>query len=807
MELSGYTYKGCILIFLMIREVLMKKTVVCVAIAVLLGYQFVLSQSFTVKAQYGDVQVFQGAAGKRVAVTGDTKLAMGDSLILGPGSQGVVALEPNTRLNFRGPGALTITGDSSTAYLSFDNGMLFLDRVEPTTFSVLTFWIRNYMFVPAGTAAAFRVMQDGKPVAAVLEGKVLMQSPTGESAEVLSGQFGYVDASGRIGNGTLGKKMVEALEKWSNVKMGGMPAKSGASSPDLMDKEFITALESAPSTKPANTMATKTATAAKPAPGAASPQAQKNVAMTPASSKPQAVLAASPAPKPAAQQANEDQGKKDEATGDRAAAEQKSAAPEKPTWEITAGSVTVEDEQWTRLGVGVDVPIWKFGIFFDLEAFIDPAGKFSDKGWRFADDQDYLEAITRKIRYVRFGHEQDPVFVKIGGISNVSLGYGFIVDRFTNMLHYPDQKLLGGQLYLNNITPIGLTVQAFGADAQEARIRDNGGLGAARLAVCPLKMQGIPIVSSIAIGGTFAYDRNTYAPARHWKNTREQKIALILDDGTLSDDKKQQLLDSAGIDIDGANRQLAAENAAREKIEPFGIYGGDISVPIITTPLLSLDIYAQAAARSDTVHGWGVGAPGVALKVWRLSANLEYRHINGRFMPGFFGTYYLDERLQREPSIGTKVDALPDDTLNGAFGRLEFDLYNVLTVNGGYQYMIGSGDKSSKDQRFEVAGSLGSMITERIPKVKSAEAYLYKTRINADIAKYDSTGAPVMVDGEPVYDEFFEKTPFMYYGYRVGIAISEGATLVWDSRFGWLRDSRGRLTANNNISVQTVISF
>jgi hypothetical protein len=786
----------------------MKKLVICAAVAVLLGLQVVSGQSFTVKAQNGDVQVFQGAAGKRIAVTGSANFNMGDSLILAAGSQAIVALESNTRLKFRGPGALTITGDSSTAYISFDQGMLFLDRVEPTTFSVLTFWIRNYMFVPAGTAAAFRVMQNDKPTVAVLEGRVLMQSPTGESAEVQPGKFGYVDGSGRIAGGTLGKKMVLAIEKWSNVKMGGMPAKSDASSPDIIDEEFITELEKTPANPP------KAVSTASRAPGTANQPAQKKSAMTPAASgspsvatsAPSTAPTPSPEPKRAASQPAAVPDDKQGKTGDKEAPEQKASAAEKPTWEITAGSVTVEDEQWTRLGIGVDVPIWKFGVFFDVEAFIDPNGKFSDKGWRFNDDRDYMEAFTRKIRYIRFGHEQDPVFVKVGGISDVTLGYGFIVDRFTNMLHYPDQKLLGAQICLNAITPIGLTVQAFGADAQEFRTHDNGGLGAARLAVCPLKTLAIPIVSWIAVGGTFAYDRNLYAPARQWKQSKEEKLIGAFDGlGILTDTVKQALRD-AGYDPDNTLSQIAAENEAKKRVEPFGIIGGDISVPIISTSLLSLDVYAQGAKRSDTVHGWGVGAPGVALKVWRLSANLEYRYINGRFMPGFFGPYYLDERLIRDPTISTKVDSLPDDTLNGAFGRLGFDLFGALTLSGGYQYMVGSGD-NSKDQRFEMSGSLGSMITDRIPKVKSAEAYLYKTRINADIVKYDSTGTPVLVNGKPVYDRFIEKTPFMYYGYRIGIEISEGATLIWDSRFGWLRDSRGQLTSNNNISVQTVISF
>ncbi|MBN2037459.1 MAG: hypothetical protein JW768_12010 [Chitinispirillaceae bacterium] len=779
----------------------MRRAVVCMSFLLVVGIQGTWAQSFPVETQAGEVQVFQGNTGKRTGVMASATITMGDSLILGTMGQAVVFIEKNSRLLFKGPGALTITGDSSTAYLSFDEGQLFLDRNEPSSFSVITFWIRNYMFVPAGTAAAFKVMNSGQPAVVVIKGRVLMQSPTGEAVEVQAGKFACIEESGKITAGLLGKRLITALEKWSGVAMDGPVPNSKNSSPNILDKEFIASLADAPDRV---TRAKKVSSPA--APAAAVPQAPtiktpKTLAAAPVTPPPSQSSAKA---EPAAAEAKE-KPPREAAAGDAGTQKKSSAAPDRPVWNISAGSVTVEDEQWTRLAVGVDIPLWKFGIFFDIEAFIEPSGKFSDKGWRFT-REDYLEAITRKIRYVRFGREQDPLFVKVGALSNVTLGYGFIVDRFTNMLHYPDRKLLGGQLYLNNISPVGITLQMFGADAQEVRTTDHGGVGAARLAVCPVKMLEIPIVSGISVGGTFAYDRNVYAPARKWKNTQEQKIALILDDGSLSQTQKQQLLDSAGIDIDGAVAQVAEENRVRRKIESFGIYGGDIGVPIISTSLLSLDVYAQAAVRNDTIHGWGVGAPGVALKVWRFNASLEYRHVKGRFVPGFFGPYYLDERLVREPAISTKVDSLPDDTLNGAFGRLGFDFFGALSVDGGYQYMIGSRE-GSPDQRFEVSGSLGALVADRIPKVKSAEAYLYKTRIGADIVKYDSLGATVLKDGKPVYDGFFERTPFMYYGYRIGIEITEGATLIWDSRFGWQRDGRGRLMSNNNITVQTSISF
>jgi hypothetical protein len=491
-----------------------------------------------------------------------------------------------------------------------------------------------------------------------------------------------------------------------------------------------------------------------------------------------------------------------EKPADKTPAPSSAEAPEKPSYELSAGSVTVNGQQWTRIAFGVDLPLWKFGVFFDLEAFLDQQGNFSNKGWDFKNDP--YDAVMRKIRYVRFGHENDPLFVKVGGLSDVTIGHGFIVDHFTNMLHYPDQKLLGAQVYINDVTPIGLTVQAMSADLQEFRGKYDGGVGALRLAVKPLKMLSLPLLSNLSIGGTYAVDRNMYAPARDWQPSEDQRRALM-DSMILTPAQKQQYRDS-GLYNDSALSQIEKENAVKGLVKSFGIYGIDLNLPIITTSLLSLDLYAQSGMRDDSVPGWGFGAPGVALKLWRLNAQVEYRHTQGRFAPGFFDQYYLDERLTRSPTIETKAAMLQDDTLNGVFGALGFDIANVLVVNGSYQFMKGKTDEQ-KDQRFELTGNIGQAVLGRIPKIRKLEAYIYKTNVGSDIVKYDSTGTPVVTNGKFTYDGFFEKTPFMYYGYRVGFEISPGATLICDTRFGFTRDNSGALVPNNNVCVQTAFTF
>ncbi|HEX3019532.1 MAG TPA: hypothetical protein VHP36_04490 [Chitinispirillaceae bacterium] len=464
---------------------------------------------------------------------------------------------------------------------------------------------------------------------------------------------------------------------------------------------------------------------------------------------------------------------------------------ESPTWEIGAGVVTVDNEQWTRLAVGVDVPIWKFGIFFDLELFIDADGKFSNKGWNFKDEP--LEAITRKIRYIRFGREDDPLFIKFGGLSSVTLGYGLVMDRFTNMLHYPDQKLLGLQINLNDISPIGISLQTVLADFKE--LDDDGGLFGARLAIKPFKPTNAPILSGISFAGSYAKDINQYSQARNWNVKAPKSVGLYnyLRSLNVSSQEALDTVMNTGLgDPREDDIKYQRELEAMKQEDAFGLIGGDVGVPIVSTKLLGLDIYGQAAIRDDGNHGWGFGAPGVAVKAGPIWANVEYRRSEGKFDFNHFNTYYLDERLTRDPMVYTKEDLLESTTLNGIYGKLGGNIANILILDGSYQYLVGkekNGEPKDKDQRFEAVASAGEILTEKIPKLSRAEFYYDKTNIGN------------------LNDKFFDKTEFMYYGYRVGFEITSGATLIWDSRYGFKRDKNGDLKSNNFISVQTAINF
>ncbi|HMD69380.1 MAG TPA: hypothetical protein VKF42_10915, partial [Chitinivibrionales bacterium] len=136
--------------------------------------------------------------------------------------------------------------------------------------------------------------------------------------------------------------------------------------------------------------------------------------------------------------------------------------------------------------------------------------------------------------------------------------------------------------------------------------------------------------------------------------------------------------------------------------------------------------------------------------------------------------------------------------LDGVFGRLGFNIVNVVLIDGAYQYLAGK--NGAKDQRLELSGGLGDALLKRIPKITKAEIYLNKKDIGSTVMSVDSTG-------KEHFDAFFDLTPSFYYGYRIGVATTQGASLIWDARFGYQWDINRKLVPDNSMSIMTAITF
>lgn len=767
---------------------------------------------FTIKPDSGVVLVWEHGKATWTAVKDSAPIFAGDSIYLEDQFHAKLAFGTGCTVLLRGELRANIAGADSAPLIHLDAGQLFLKRDSGSTLLNVKTVLRGCTFVPLGTAASFKYTKQGEPTVAVLSGKIRIEPPKGESTTVLPGEFCTWDPeAGSFKAGKLPAEAIAALENWSGAKL------SFASEPSATDSMKHSVLNTShkaiqasaatqaapakataqpPAVASAQTGATQSAPASSQSSTSSAPQpAAKSDATT---AQPAAVSAAQPSATSAAQPEKTVQPEKK--------ADQKTPANGSPgiSWEVSASSVTVQNEQWTRIALSPDIPIWKFGIGLDVELFLDSKGTVSNKAWNF-DHDDWAESVLRKIKYIRFGYENDPVFVKVGGLSSVTLGYGFIVDRFTNMLHYPDEKLLGVQFNLNNISPVGITLQTLAPDVLE--FKNNGGIAAARLALCPLKPANIPIVSNVSIGATYAVDLNEYSGARSWTSTgsvRDRNNNGVYDVAYLRSKYSAAVVDSLIAGGDADTSTFTIDTTYRDSVSRYALFCADIGVPIIKTDFLGLDIYGQAAVVADTAMfkqdrtGWGFGVPGVALRAGPFNASVEYRHVKGRFVPDYFDAYYYDERLQRYPVVETKSQSIENSDLDGVYGQLGFNIVNVFSISGCYQYLAGKDNR--KDQRLELSGGLGDALLKRIPKITKAEVYLDKRNIGSTVMGIDSTGTIK-------YDGFFDPTPSYYYGYRIGVAITQGASLILDTRFGYQWDVNDKLVPDNNVSIKTAITF
>ncbi|MCK5732750.1 MAG: hypothetical protein KAI38_01080 [Candidatus Latescibacteria bacterium] len=513
------------------------------------------------------------------------------------------------------------------------------------------------------------------------------------------------------------------------------------------------------------------------------------------------------------------------------AEEEEPAQPEsKASYAAAVGSVTIDGKQWQRISLRPDIPIGKFGVALDIEIFVDDQGNFNKKGWDFDTTEDAVESVLRKIYYVRYGRSGEPVFVKVGALDNVTLGYGLMMEGYCNSLEYPGVKKLGLQFDVRNLSPMDVGIQGMINNFED--LGRAGAVIGGRLSARPMATMGIPVLSKLEIGAGYVRDMDQFGGFRdtdddtypdvvddfpddgdRWVDTDGNGIADpedIDDDGNGVIDgdwgqegntlTKEQVdaLTASGIPVDLAVDRKTPFTTDEE--DAFSMVGFDLGIPVVERGPLNVTLYGQYAMSLDDedgqkAEGFGLAAPGVRVKMGPMGAKLEYRRLDGRFLPEYFDRLYESQRAQIDLSTGIPIlkDASLDSVvLSGVFGSADLNLANLVGVSAGYQYLTGDADEEDDQVRqlFSARASLTSMMLERIPKVDAAEAYYLKNDIGAEEDK-----------------GFFEATTGTLYGYKLGLALSSGVSLVWNAQYQYRITEGGDLESEKNVVIETVMRF
>ncbi|MBU1355164.1 MAG: hypothetical protein KJ620_01200 [Candidatus Edwardsbacteria bacterium] len=288
------------------------------------------------------------------------------------------------------------------------------------------------------------------------------------------------------------------------------------------------------------------------------------------------------------------------------------------------GVVMIDGDMYYRVQLVPELSFSKIGLGLDVDLL------FNNDGIR-KEDWNPKSRWVRIIRYARWGHKHDRVYVRAGALDAATLGHGSIMYRYGNQVNDADRKI-GMELDLDfGMAGFESVVSNFG------RAEIYGG----RAYVRPLKSTEIPILKNFEVGGTVASD--------------------------LDPDQR------SGTD-DGVT-----------------VFGFDLGLPIINTSLLYTQLYYDFAKIKSFGSGNAVGIsadlkfPG---NILILSSKLEQRFLGPRYLPQYFDRFYEVERYQLFDTIPVWKSYMLNyltEKRNGTYGELAATLVGKLTILGSYQ--------------------------------------------------------------------------------------------------------------------------
>ena len=287
------------------------------------------------------------------------------------------------------------------------------------------------------------------------------------------------------------------------------------------------------------------------------------------------------------------------------------------------------EEAWTQLGFQPDVAFGKFGVGLNLTVhfqvypanYPDQAVRFYDGDWVAAPGSgalDWASLYFSKLLYVRYGLKgTDPLFVKVGSISDFTLGNGFIMGNYSNMSFFPQTRFAGLDFGLDgsmfNFPWLGFEFLT----GNLARFDVIGTHVYAR----PLVSTEMGLLKNLQLGLTLAADTN---PSVFYASTTAPSIPAY-----------------SG--------------------SPIAVYGLDASLPLVSSPAASVTTFTEAALEPKGRFGYMIGAGGKLVSFFLWSSQIRL------LGPGFIPTYFDANYDVYRDMKAVEMDASPTGNLSAGW--------------------------------------------------------------------------------------------------------------------------------------------
>jgi len=334
-----------------------------------------------------------------------------------------------------------------------------------------------------------------------------------------------------------------------------------------------------------------------------------------------------------------------------------------------AGLIWIDGQPHYRISFRPEISFSNFGVGLDLNLDFDSQGKLRKEN--FNEFTDYLSII----RYVRYGYKNDPVFLKLGALDYYTLGHGTIINYYNNSPTFDARKIgLVADIDFGN----------FGFESVYGNFAQAGVFGI-RGFIRPLKYNEaaeIPVIGNIEIGATYASDFDKYATVLSgFYDSQKGEFVKTEDKGALS------------------------------------IFGFDVGLPIVKSGLTTLLLYFDYNKISNFGNGMasGIKLDLNGLGLVELSAKLERRFNQDKYIPSYFNSFYEIERFKLDTANNTfasKASQLNDldDNMNGFYGDLLVRVLGLFDIYGSYQRLDKNPKSGILNLRTDVSPEDGSIV-------------------------------------------------------------------------------------------------
>lgn len=324
-------------------------------------------------------------------------------------------------------------------------------------------------------------------------------------------------------------------------------------------------------------------------------------------------------------------------------------------------------EEYVGFRLQPEIAVWKIGLGLDVPFLWN----LETREFRRDEYQNGVGAL-RLMRYLRYGFKKrDKVYVKFGDMTGEYIGYGILVNQYTNSPSF-EKRNVGISA---DIRPLPY----FGIEGLYGNLATSG-LLAVRPYVRPLATTDIRIANTIELGYTYLQDRDNTDFTQVFQEGNDPDITQ--DDSFLPSTRYVR----DGVRAWSVDLGATVVNTAILRLTTFVQYSQLDKIDSQALRDRQAELAADNPDKADLINGYDTGTGFSIGANANINAIANLLNVNVRMERLWYSNYYQPQFFNAiyELNKDAKIESLlTTEALTGTFASLHGTLLNKVRLGGG----------------------------------------------------------------------------------------------------------------------------